>query len=280
MKLGMIAGSGDLPQVVANHRRTVDEHVHVLLIKGFEQPWVADFSHDICGIAELGKMVKSLKAQNCDTLTLIGNVKRPDFGKIKADLKGMSLLPRIIRAAKKGDDALLRTMVEIFEEEGFRVIGVQDLLEDLVLPPVRLTDAEPSTELADDVRRAFDIAGVIGSEDIGQGCVVCSGLVLAVEAQEGTDEMLKRVARLPSEIRGTEDQRRGVLVKRPKPIQEQRVDLPVIGPSTIRLAATAGLVAVCGVENGALWVAKEESVALAESLGVSLISLCEDGSLP
>ena len=171
-------------------------------------------------------------------------------------------------------------MIEIFEDEGFRVIGVQDLLNDLVLPPVNLTGPLKHEELEKDIHRAFEIAGLIGEADIGQGCVVCSGLVLAAEAQEGTDEMLKRVARLPQAIRGSEDNRCGVLLKRPKPIQERRVDLPVIGPSTVRLAAEAGLAAVCGIENGALWVNQEESVALANTLGVALVSLREDGTLP
>ena len=123
-------------------------------------------------------------------------------------------------------------------------------------------------------------AGEMGKLDIGQGCVVCNGLVLAVEAQEGTDEMLKRVFRLPSEIRGDENARAGVLVKRPKPIQENRIDLPTIGPSTVRLASEAGLSAVCGVANGALWVEHAETARLAEALGVALVSLTEEGKLP
>lgn len=280
MKLGMIVGSGDLPRIVANHRKSLNDFIHVIVIKGFEESWVDEFPHTVCGIAELGRMIKSMKQAECDTVTLIGNVRRPDFSKLKPDMKGIAELPGILKAARQGDDALLRRFVEVFEGEDFEVLGVQELLEDLVRPPEFLTEMRPDEETIADIRKSFDISGLIGNADIGQGSVVCRGLVLAVEAQEGTDEMLKRVAKLPAELRGTEDERRGVLVKRPKPIQERRIDLPTIGPSTIRLAGEAGLAAVCGVTDGALWVEMDEMTRLANAYGMALISLKADGSLP
>lgn len=280
MKLGLIAGAGELPEIVARHRKAEGAFVHVVAIKGFEEAWIEDYSHEVCGIAEVGRVLKSFKSAGCDTISMIGNIKRPDFSALKPDLKGLSLLPKIIGAARKGDDPLLRVIVEIFEDEGFSVIGVQDLLQELVLDAQWVSGSELADDVASDIQRAFDIAGLIGEADIGQGSVVCEGLVLAVEAQEGTDAMLKRVSQLPQPIRGTEEQRRGVLVKRPKPIQERRVDLPVLGPSTVRLAAEAGLIAVCGVAGGALWVEQAEMKRLAEAMGIALVSLQPDGRLP
>lgn len=280
MKLGLIAGAGDLPEIVARHRRSVDDQLHIVAIKGFEEPWIEEYSHEICGIAEVGRVLKSFKTNGCDTISMIGNIKRPDFSTLKPDMKGLSLLPKIINAARKGDDPLLRVIVDIFEQEGFEVLGVQDLLEDLVLPAGWVAGDTVTDETLSDIKRAFEISGLIGEADIGQGSVVCDGLVLAVEAQEGTDAMLRRVSQLPEAIRGSEDGRRGVLVKRPKPIQEQRVDLPVLGPSTVRKASEAGLSAVCGVAGGALWVEQDEMKRLANAAGIALISLTVEGELP
>src|SRR5262249_25890747 len=119
-----------------------------------------------------------------------------------------------------------------------------------------------------DAAKAMDVAQAIGQLDVGQGAVVCDGLVLAVEAQEGTDAMLARVAELPQEIRGSAEARRGVLAKTPKPIQERRVDLPTTGVQTLERAAAAGLAGVAG-EAGAMVVLDREAVTeAADRLGL------------
>ena len=105
----------------------------------------------------------------------------------------------------------------------------------------------PTDEQLADLRKALHVAETSGELDIGQGAVVCDGLVLAVEAQEGTDAMLARVADLPADLRGAPSARKGVLAKAPKPIQDLRVDLPTIGARTVELAAAAGLAGVGGV---------------------------------
>ena len=144
-----------------------------------------------------------------------------------------------------------------------------------VLNSVAVTDSERA-----DIQEAYRIAGAIGDLDIGQGAVVCGGLVLAVEAQEGTDEMLRRIARLPVEIRGTEDERKGTLLKRPKPMKDKRVDMQTIGPSTVSKAAEAGLKVIAAVEHSALWVEVEKLKSLADAVGISLVSLRENGDMP
>ncbi len=280
MSLGLIAGGGDIPRLIAEHRVANGEPVFVIGIKGFVEPWVSDFPHEMCGIAETGRMLKALKAANCDTVSLIGIVKRPDFSKLKPDFKAVTLLPRIIKAATKGDDALIRSVVSIFEDEGLKVVGAETLLDDIRSVVGSLSARPLSEEDKQDIQHCYEIAGEIGRLDIGQGAVVARGLVLAVEAQEGTDEMLRRITKLPEEIRGTENERCGVLLKRPKPMQERRVDLPTIGPSTIRLAAEAGLSSVVFLEDGALIVEKDEIIRLANAFGMSVVGLTKDGKLP
>jgi DUF1009 family protein len=280
MKLGLISGTGDIPRLIAEHREANGEETFIIAIKGYLEDWQKKHPHVICGIAETGKMLNGLREAGCDTVTLIGNVKRPDFGKLKPDMKALSLLPKVLKAASQGDDALLRSMVEIFESEGFNVVGAEELLDELKPKAGILTDRAPEKRDISDIEFCYHIAGEIGKLDIGQGAVVANGLVLAVEAQEGTDEMLRRIPRLPENIRGSEDKRVGVLLKRPKPIQERRVDTPVIGPSTVRNAAEAGLSTIAVVENGALMVNKAELVDLANRYGLSIVCLQEDGKMP
>jgi DUF1009 family protein len=126
----------------------------------------------------------------------------------------------------------------------------------------------PSDAHRRDIARAAKVAAATGALDIGQGVVVCDGLVLAVEAQEGTDQMLRRVAELPERLRGTQAARRGVLVKRPKPIQERRIDLPTIGVRTIEGAARAGLSGVAVEAGGALVVRRADVIAAADAAGL------------
>ena len=115
---------------------------------------------------------------------------------------------------------------------------------------------------------AAKVAHAAGAFDVGQGVVVCDGLVLAVEAQEGTDAMLRRVAELPETVRGSPQSRRGVLLKRPKPIQERRIDLPTIGVRTIEGAIAAGLAGVAVEADGALAVGRADVVAAANRAGL------------
>ena len=119
-KLGIIAGLGDLPVTVAEQARASGRAVYVLRIDGFVEPKLDGFDGEIVGIGEIGKQLKLLKAAGCEELVFAGIVKRPDFSKLKLDMRGTLLLPKVIAAARQGDDALLRTMVSTFEKEGFK----------------------------------------------------------------------------------------------------------------------------------------------------------------
>jgi DUF1009 family protein len=146
-------------------------------------------------------------------------------------------------------------------------------MSDLTLPPGALGRCTPTAEQMLDVERALTVAREIGRLDVGQGAVVCDGLVLAVEAQEGTDAMLGRVADLPAAIRGRPGDCRGVLAKAPKPIQERRVDLPTIGLGTIHAAARAGLAGVAGEAGRVLVLDRDAVIALADELGLFIFGV-------
>ena len=189
-KLGIIAGLGDLPVTIAEQARDSGRDIFVLRIDGFVEPKLDNFDGAIVGVGEIGKQIKLLKSAGCEEIVFAGIVKRPDFSKLKLDIRGTLLLPKVIAAARKGDDALLRTMVGAFEKEGFVVRGAEELNNSLLAPAGLITGEEPAGDVLSDFKRASVVAAIIGAQDIGQGCVVRSGLVMAVEAQEGTDAML------------------------------------------------------------------------------------------
>ena len=268
-RLGVIAGGGELPRKLADHARAAGRPVYVLGISGFAEPsLIAEFGGGEASIGEVGKHIDLLKAAGCEEVVFAGVVKRPDFAHLKLDIKGALLLPRVIAAAGRGDDALLRVVLGAFEEAGFKVVGADDVLAELLAPAGAFGAYRPGFEHWADIRHAARVASAMGGLDIGQGAVSCSGLILAVEAQEGTDRMLERCASLPAAIRGAAEHRRGVLVKRPKPMQERRIDLPTIGLRTVQLAADAGLAGLAVEARGALVLNRAEMVDLADRLGL------------
>lgn len=267
-KLGLIAGGGALPLAIAARCEAEGRAFFVIRLAGFADPHLIRYPGVELGMAELGKALAALKASGCKAVCFAGTVSRPDFRTLKPDLKGATLLPGIISAATRGDDALLRKILSVFENEGYAVEGADDILGGETLPEGALTSVSPSPEQLADLRKALHVAEKAGELDIGQGAVVCDGLVLAVEAQEGTDAMLTRVATLPADLRGAVDGPKGALGKAPKPIQDLRVDMPVIGPRTLELAAAAGLAGIGGVAGRLILIDRDTLVETANRLGL------------
>lgn len=272
-KLGLIAGGGGLPAEIAERCRASGRPYFVIRLKGFADDGTAGHPSVEIGLAELGKCFKALKKERCEVVCFAGNVARPDFTKLVPDVRGLAALPGVIAAARHGDDALLRRLLEEFRKEGFDIEGAHEAAGSMTLPSGLLGKYGPSAEHADDIERALTVARAIGRLDVGQGAVVCNGLVLAVEAQEGTDRMLRRVRDLPEAIRGKPEHLRGVLAKAPKPIQEVRVDLPTIGVATVRGAAQAGLAGIVGETGRLLIVDREETLAMADDLGLFILGV-------
>lgn len=274
--LGIISGLGALPVEVAQSAIERGQPVFVVRLKGFEEPALEKFPGATIGMAEVGKLFKAFKQAGCKDICFCGIVKRPDFSALKPDMRGLSLLPKVISVARKGDDALLRFLVQTFEAEGFRVIGADEASGALRVGAGAQSGEDLVGPHMADLKKAAIMAAEIGRLDIGQGAIVCDGLVLGVEAQEGTDEMLKRIAALDPAIRGSETQKRGVLVKRPKPMQERRIDLPTIGAATVENAAKAGLAGI-GVEaGGALLINQAEVIAQLKAHGMFLYGFGKD----
>ncbi|MBU1540814.1 MAG: UDP-2,3-diacylglucosamine diphosphatase LpxI [Alphaproteobacteria bacterium] len=267
-RLGLIAGGGALPVSVAARCEAEGRPVFLVRLTGFADPHLIRYPGIDAGMAEIGKVLSALKKAGCTAVCFAGTVSRPDFKSLKPDLKGATLLPGIIAAATKGDDALLRKILSVFEAEGYAIEGADDILGGETLPGGALGAVQPTEAQLADLRKALHVAEKAGELDIGQGSVVCDGLVLAVEAQEGTDAMLARVAGLPADLRGSPSARKGVLAKAPKPIQDLRVDMPVIGARTVEMAAAAGLAGVGGVAGKLIVIDRADVIEAADRLGL------------
>jgi DUF1009 family protein len=267
-KLGVIAGGGELPVVLAEHCAASQRPYFIARISPLADAALDQHPGATFGLGAMGARMDAMREAGCDVVVLLGQVPRPDLRTLDLDEVARGMLPALIAAMPKGDDALLRAVMAEHERAGFRVIGAEEVMAELLAPAGVWGAAAPNATHAGDIAKAAKVAAAIGAFDVGQGVVVCDGLVLAVEAQEGTDAMLRRVADLPLTLRGTPQSRRGVLLKRPKPIQERRIDLPTIGVRTIEGAAAAGLAGVAVEAQGALAVRRTDIVAAANRAGI------------
>ena len=272
-KLGLIAGGGGLPVSLADHCIAAGRPFFVIRLRSFADAPMEAYPGAEAGIAELGRVFDLLKREDCTSVCMAGMVKRPDFAALKPDLRGLRMLPGAIAAAARGDDALLRFILGEFEPEGFAVEGADAVAGDLPLGEGPLGRHTPTEAHQSDIALAVRVAEAMGALDIGQAAVVAGGVVLAVEAQEGTDHMLARAAELPPAIRGKDTHRMGVLIKWPKPIQDRRIDLPVVGVKTIEGAAACGLAGVVVQAGAALVIDRPAVTATANRLGLFVVGL-------
>ena len=267
--LGLIAGGGALPRAVAEAVRATGRPVFVVpLVGSVTEDWVREFPHTFLSPGEPGRIIKALKEAGASDVLLAGRVDRPKFSEMKLDAKGVMLLPKAIAAAKKGDDALLRFIVGICEDEGLNAVSVAEAAPALVAGEGPLGAVAPDAEHKADIEQAFRIVHALGALDVGQAAVVCEGLALSVEAAEGTDAMLARVGTLRESLRGTPDRKRGVLVKALKPTQDAKTDMPVVGIQTVQNAAAVYLAGIAVEAGNALILDKQAVAAEADRLGL------------
>jgi len=267
--LGIIAGGGELPHAIAQSVVESGRKVHVLALRGIaDESWLSAFSHEWMGVGELGRSLKLLGAAGAKDMILVGQVDRPSFSEIKLDARGLMMLPSLLGAARRGDNALMKTISDFYAAEGFAVLTAADAAPGLVTQEGKLGKLQPDEANNEDIARAFAIIRALGAQDVGQAAIVCEGLPLCVEAAEGTDAMIARVATLRPNLRGTPEKKRGVLVKALKPMQDRKTDLPVIGVKTVRGAHAVGLAGIALEAGVSLIVDKRAVAAEADRLGL------------
>ncbi len=267
-RLGLIAGGGDLPVEIAH--AMVEMNPFIVRVKGFGTDPFAGFESIEKSIGQIGGILKALKGAGCDAICFAGYVKRPDIKDLQMDARGLILVPKALAAGRNGDDAILRVVIAEFEQAGLAVIGANEVLKSLAPGAGLLTRTAPAVADRADIDKALATARHMGEMDIGQAAVVAHGVILAVEAQEGTNAMLDRLVDLPEHLRGTASQRLGVLAKTPKPIQERRIDLPTIGLETVARCDRAGLAGIALEAGGALIVNREAVIEALDAAGMFL----------
>lgn len=267
-KLGLVAGGGELPIALAEHLSSTGREFYVSRVKPYADPPLDAFPGSSHDLGAVGARIAGLREAGCDAIVFVGRVPRPDFTLIEWDDTAKAMLEAMGGAENMSDDQLLRALIIAHVQAGFAIVGADDAMADLLAPAGVWGAYKPSDEHMSDIRLAAKVAHALGVYDVAQGVVVASGLVLALEAQEGTDAMLRRVAELPPAVRGSAQARRGALVKRPKPKQERRIDLPTIGVRTIEGAIAAGLSGIAVEADAALAVRRDAIVAAADAAGL------------
>jgi UDP-2,3-diacylglucosamine hydrolase len=266
-RLGIVAGGGRLPRRLIESCGAAGRDVFVLALEGAAEPeTVRGVPHAWCRLGAAVEGLSLLRENNVTELVLAGSVRRPSLAALRPDWRAAKLFARIGYRAL-GDDGLLSAIVSELEKEGFRVIGPDQLLDGELVGAGPLGAVQPHPQSEADIERGLSIARALGALDIGQAVIVQQGLVLGVEAIEGTDELLRRCAALRREGPG------GVLVKIEKPSQERRADRPTIGPRTVVLAAKAGLLGIAVEADATIVLDQDEVIRAADRAGLFVVGV-------
>ena len=264
-KLGILAGGGDLPVNLVETCRRDGRDFFLIALEGQATPdWLSPaIPHGWFRLGAAGAILNRLKAEGVEEIVMAGRVRRPTLTELRPDWKATQFFARIGLKAL-GDDGLLRAVAQVLEEEGFHVIGVQSLIADLLTPAGPLGKHRPDEQAVADITHGITVARALGALDIGQSVVVQQGVVLGVEAIEGTDALIRRCGPLRRPGAGP------VLVKCAKPQQDRRLDLPALGPDTVDNCIAAGFAGIAAQAGNTLFLGRDRAVAAADSAGLFL----------
>ena len=270
--LGIVAGGGSVPLHVAHAAAEAGRSVFILGIGDEADDRITAYPHAFLQWGQIGRMQKIFNERGIEELVLVGNIRvRPDYRKLKLDMGAVRIVPKVISLLANGDSNLLSGVIGLFGDLGFTVVGAHEIAPDLVVAEGLMGRNAPDKTAQRDIPRAMEAARAIGLIDAGQAAVAINGRVVALEAAEGTDAMVRRVAALREEGRLRWNGRSGVLAKCAKPQQDLRVDMPTIGPKTVKAVIESGLAGIA-VEAGRVMVVDRQTVAAeAESNGIFVI---------
>ncbi|TAE34348.1 MAG: DUF1009 domain-containing protein [Alphaproteobacteria bacterium] len=255
--IGMIAGTGDLPQRILRACSSQGRDVFIIAIKG-QTPTalVEGQKHLWCRIGAVGQAMDALRAEGISDIVMAGGVTRPSLPSLMPDSMGRALLKRIGGSLIAGDDALLSRIVAFFEEQGFRMLRIADVTDTLTADLGVMTHTHPSAQARNDAKRGYDILMTLSPYDLGQAIIVSHGHVLGIEAVEGTAALLQRCAHYPH-AHGA------VLVKLPKQGQSEQVDMPAVGLETVEALHHGGYAGMMLAAHKGVMIDKTEMIARA-----------------
>ena len=263
-RLGILAGGGSLPREIAALTLARGGSVEIVALKGEANADFGDLPVTWVSWGQIGAMIRTLKAAKIDAMVIVGGVHRPELGALKPDLGFFINLPAIVKiVASGGDDSVLRRVIRFFEQNGLRVVGPADAAPELVIGEGPLGAVKPSEDDATDVALGFHVIRALGPFDVGQSVVVSNGAIAAIEGAEGTDRMMARAAQRRGLDRVAD--RFGVLVKRSKPGQDLRVDMPAIGPATVSRAVEGRLKGIAVEAQRVIALRRHDAIHIADT---------------
>lgn len=265
--LGMIAGGGMMPVEIIKYCNATGRNIFVVGIEPFaKEEEIKEAPHTFAKIGEAGKILKAFKNNNVYEIVLAGGIKRPSFKEMIPDWEGMKIVAKLA-VKKMSDDKLFRAVMDEIESRGFKIVGIEEVVPEMMFHEGIYGNVKPSAEDMDDIQRGITVAKALGAVDVGQAVVVQEGMVLAVEAIEGTDMMLSRAAIVKKEGKAP------VMVKVLKPGQDLRTDLPAMGLQTIELLKKYGIGGIAVEAGGILMIEREEVVKMADQEGIFVIGV-------
>jgi UDP-2,3-diacylglucosamine hydrolase len=264
--LAIIAGQGHLPGLVA---RDSGRDCIFVLLEGVEAEIPAGVPVIHATFERLGEMFSAMKSAGVDQVVFCGGMARPELDPAKLDAFTVEAMPKLMAGFARGDDFLLQVIIELFESQGFSIVGAHELVTDLTLAPGCYSHKSPSESELDDARRGKEILNVISPLDLGQGCAVASGLCLGIETLQGTDALLDFVAKTAPYLRRSA----GVFVKTAKTGQDLRIDMPTIGPETVVAVQRAGLAGIAVSSHKVMVIQREATVDAINAAGLFLVAL-------
>lgn len=266
-KLGILAGSGELPVRLRDHCLTRGRDVFVVAFNGHADPGVVEgVEHAWIRLGNAYGAVKTLRDAGVRELVMAGGIQRPSIKELRPDFQTLKFMTKV-GPAGLGDDGMLTAIIGQLEKEGFQVVGADDVLGDILVTKKVYGLVEPDAQAWADIERGVGVARALGAQDVGQSVVVQQGFILGVEAVEGTDALIKRCAELRRSGEG------GVLVKVKKPQQERRADLPTIGLTTVQNAADSGLRGIAVEAGGALILDEDAVRRAADEAGIFVVGI-------
>ena len=266
-KLGIVAGGTDLPGLLARSAVEGGREVFIIALEGHAEPDIVEtFDHAWVRMGALGKALEHLRREGVEEIVLAGPVTRPTLGELVPDRRAARFLATGVFS--RGDDGLLSAIVRLLEtEEGFRVVGIPDILEDVAAPPGVLSERAPDSRETTDIRRGMAVLDALDPVDVGQAVVVQNGVVLGIEAVEGTDALISRAGKLARPGGGP------VLVKFSKAGQDLRADQPVTGPGSVASCVNAGFSGIAVETGKSLIVDLPNTIAAANRHNLFITSL-------
>ncbi|NBV06824.1 MAG: DUF1009 domain-containing protein [Proteobacteria bacterium] len=264
--LAIFAGRGPLPMMLIKDSLQKNRKFRVFLLDGenYEVDYSA-FEPIKLGYGEVEKFLSALRADNLKNLVFIGGVTKPNFSSLKVDKRGTLLLAKILANKILGDDAVLRTVINFFEKEGFKILRIDQLLDCVVSAKSTLSKIQPTSENLVDINLGVKAIKNFSNFDVGQSLVIAQKQIIAVEALEGTDEMIKRCKNLNADYK-----KNAVLLKMKKSKQSMKADMPTIGVETIKNCFESGICGIAIQANSTLVLQKDEVIKKADELGLFL----------